>query len=160
MPEKTGHKGKVSFKNVIKSLTLAHRQRWTTFPKILLIKSSQNVIAKPWDLSHISRPFCFLTQSLCLHVLDMWGKKGRSYGGRQSWEQRQGYNFRLYLGRSQIQRAPSAAVLAEFWVSDATSWWAHQLCLALGHGNVSVVRCLQHEIWQIFSSCEMMLFHA
>lgn len=44
------------------------------------------------------------------------------YDARQAWEQRQGYSTRLYLGRAQIQRPPSAAALAELWVSDATSW--------------------------------------
>lgn len=65
------------------------------------------------------------------------------YNGRQVRGQRQGHSNGLDLGRTLIQRSsssntilqPPAAAPTGLWVPDATSCWAHQLCLALGRGT-------------------------
>lgn len=103
------------------------------------MQSSQNVIAKLWDFICVSRPFYFLTQSLSLHILDMWHEKGRSYGiGAVWWEAVLGAKARLQFQAVSRKRSNSKSSkccsTSRVWVSDATSWWDHQLCLALGHG--------------------------
>lgn len=139
-----------------------------TFLTVLPMKSSQNVIAKLWDFSCTFRPFYFLTQSLSLHILDMWHEKGRSYGRGAVWcEASLGTKTRLQY--QAVSRKSSNSETSECCgASRAPGVRCNQLVSPSavpvpgpwnGPGNVSVVRCLQHETWQIFSSCEMLLLH-
>lgn len=131
------------------------------------MKSHQNAIAKLWDFSCISRHFYFLTQSLSLHILDTWHAKGRSYGtGAIGREVVLGRKARLQF--QAVSRKSSNSKSSECSSTiRALGIRCNQLVSPSavpgpgpwhGPGNVSVVRCLQHEIWHVFSSCEMMLF--
>lgn len=115
-----------------------------------------------------------LTISPSLYISILWtydlkweeGMGWGLYDGRQVWGQRQGYGSRLHLCRAPIQRAPSGkstlqphtAALVELWVPDATSWWGHQLFLAMGHHAALGTPQLSDLL--LLSSCEIMLFHA
>lgn len=121
-----------------------------------------------WEFSFISRPFYFFTESLSVHILDMWHEKVRSYGiGAVWWESALGTKARVHF-QAVSRKSLNSKSSKRFSTSRALGVRCKQLVIPSavpgpgpchGPGNVSVVRCLQHEIWQIFSSCEMVLFH-
>lgn len=97
----------------------------------------------------------------------MWHEKRRSYGiGVVWWESALGTKARLQF--QAVSRKNSNSKCSECCsTSRAPVVRCNQLVIPSavpgpgpchGPGNVSVVRCLQYEIWQI-SSCEMVLFH-